>query len=69
MDFNKQLSVSKNSVLKYRISMIKAKLSFFETSNSKGHSSHGNKGTILSISSVNVPMCVISAKFYFVDIS
>ena len=27
--------------------MIKAKLSFFWASNSEGHGSHGNKGTIL----------------------
>ena len=29
------------------ISMIKAKLSFFWTSNSEGHGFHGNKDTIL----------------------
>ena len=34
--------------------MIKAKLSFFWTSNSEGHGSHGNKGTILLLDSVNV---------------
>ena len=36
------------------ISMIKAKLSFFLTFNSEGHGSHGNKGTILFLGSVNV---------------
>ena len=59
----------KNICLKYRISMIKAKLSFFLTSNSEGHGSHGNKGTILFLDSVNVPMSVISTKLYFVEIS
>ena len=49
--------------------MIKAKLSFFWTSNSEGHGYHGNKGTILFLSSVNVPMSVISEKLYFVEIS
>ena len=34
------------------ISMIKAKLSFFGTSNSEGHGFHGNKDTIL------LPFCV-----------
>ena len=48
--------------------MIKAKLSFFRTSNSEGHGSHGNKGTILFLGSVNVPMSVISTKLYFVVI-
>ena len=32
--------------------MIKAKLSFFCTSNSDGYGSHGNKGTILFLDSV-----------------
>ena len=49
--------------------MIKAKLSFFWTSNSKDHGSYGNKGTILILGSVNVPMSVISTKLYFVEIS
>ena len=49
--------------------MIKATLSFFFTSNSEGHGSHGNKGTILFFGSVNVPMSVISTKLYFVEIS
>ena len=49
--------------------MIKAKLSFFRTSNLEGHGSHGNKGTILFLGSVNVPMSVISTKLYFVEIS
>ena len=49
--------------------MIKAKLSFFWTSSSEGHGSHGNNGTILILDSVNVPMSVISTKLYFVEIS
>ena len=49
--------------------MIKAKLSFFLTSNSEGHGSHGNTGTILILGSVNVPMSVISTKRHFVEIS
>ena len=49
--------------------MIKAKLSFFWTSNSEGHGSHGNKSTILFLDSVNVPMSAISTKLYFVKIS
>ena len=44
--------------------MIKAKLSFFWTSNSEGHGSHGNKGTIFFLGSVNVPMSVVSTKLY-----
>ena len=48
--------------------MIKAKLSCFWTSNSESHGSHGNKGTILILSSVNVPMSVISTKLYFAKI-
>ena len=64
----KQLSVSKKLCFKYRISVIKAKLSFFRTSNSEGHASHGNKGTILILGSVNFPMSVISTKLYFVEI-
>ena len=59
----------KNSVLSKGFSMIKAKLSFFWTSNSEGHGSHGNKGTILFLGSVNVPMSVISTKLYFVEVS
>ena len=49
--------------------MIKAKLSFFWTSNSEGHGSHGNKRTILFLDSVNFQMSVISKKLYFVEIS
>ena len=49
---NKQLSVLKKFCFKYMISMIKAKLSFFWTSNSEGHGFHGNKGAILFSSSV-----------------
>ena len=48
--------------------MIKAKLSFFWTSNSEGHGSHGNKGTILIISSVHFSKSVISTKLYLVEI-
>ena len=44
--------------------MIKAKLSFFSTSNSEGYRSHGNKGTILFLGSVNFPMSVIFAKLF-----
>ena len=65
---NKQLSVSKKFCFKYRISMIKAKLSFFRTSNSEGHGSHDNKGNILFLDSVNFPMSVMSTKLYFVEI-
>ena len=38
--------------------MIKAKLSFFWTSNSEGYGSHGNKCTILILGSVNFAMSV-----------
>ena len=48
--------------------MIKAKLSFFLTSHSEGHGSHGNKGTIFFLGLVNVPMSTISTK-HFVEIS
>ena len=65
---NKQLSVSKKFCFKYRISMIKTKLSFFGTSNSEGHGSHGNKGTILILGSINFPMSLISTKPYFLEI-
>ena len=64
VDTNEQLSVSKRFCFKYRISMIKAQLSFFRTSNSKGHDSHGN---ILFFGSVNFPLSVISTKLYFVE--
>ena len=66
---NKQLSILKKFCFKYRISMIKAKLLFFFTSNSERHGSHGNNGTILFLGSVNVPMSVISTKLYFGEIS
>ena len=66
---NKQLSASKKFCFKYRISMIKAKLSFFRTSNSESHGPHGNKDTILLLGSVNFPMSVMSTKLYFVEIS
>ena len=61
---NKQLSVPK----KFRISIIKGKLSFFRTPKLEGHSSHGNNGTILFLGSVNFSMSVISTKHYFVEI-
>ena len=48
--------------------MTKAKLSFFGTLNSESHGSHGNKGTILLLGSVNFPMSVIPTKLYFVEI-
>ena len=48
--------------------MIKAKLSFFLTSNSKSHGSYVNKATILYVGLVNFPMSVISTKLYFVEI-
>ena len=59
----------KKICFKYSISMTKAKLSLFLTSNSEGHGSHGNKGTILFLGSENVPMSVVSTKLYFVEIS
>ena len=49
----KQLSVSKKICFKYRISVIKAELSFFLTSNLVSHGFHGNKGTILLLGSAN----------------
>ena len=57
----------KKFCFKYRISMIKAKLSFL-TSNSESHCSRGNKDTILYLGSANFSMSVISTKFYFVEI-
>ena len=48
--------------------MVKAKLSFFWTSNSEGNGSHGNKGTILILGSLNIPMSVVSTKPHFVEI-
>ena len=48
--------------------MVKAKLSFFLTSNSESQGSHGNKDTILFLGSVNFPMSVISTELYFVEI-
>ena len=62
---NKQLIRLKKICFKY---MIKAKLSFFWTSNLEGHSLHGSKGTILFSSSVNFPVSVISTKLYYVEI-
>ena len=50
------------------ISVIKAKLSPFWTSNSEGYGYHGNKGAILILDSVNFLMLVISTKLYFVEI-
>ena len=43
--------------------MIKAKLSFYWTSNSEGYGFHVNKGTILFLGSVNVPISFISTNF------
>ena len=57
---NKELSASKEFCFKYRISMIKAKLSFFSTSNSEDHGWHGSKFTILFFGSVNFPLSVMS---------
>ena len=48
--------------------MINATLSFFSTSDSEGHGSHGNKFTILFLGSVNFPMSVLSTKLYFAEI-
>ena len=61
----KRLSVLKKICFKYKISMIKAKVS---TSNSEGHSSHGNNGTILFLGQVNFPMSGISTKILFDEI-
>ena len=59
----------KKNMFLVQILMIKATLSFFLTSNSEGHGSHGDKGTILFLGSVNLPMFVMSTKLYFVEIS
>ena len=48
--------------------MIKAKVSFFGTSNSESHGSHDNKNTILLLGSVDFSMSVISTTLYFVEI-
>ena len=66
---NEQLSASKKFCFKLRISIVKAELSFFLTTNSEGHGSHGNKDTILILGSLNVPMSVVSTEFHFVEIS
>ena len=58
----------KKFCFKYMTSMIEAKLSFFRTSNSEGHGFHGNKGTLLFLSSIHFPISVISKKLYFVEI-
>ena len=50
------------------ISIIKVKLSFFWTSNSKGHGFHGNKIIMLFLSLVNFSISVISTELYFVEI-
>ena len=50
------------------ISVIKAKLLLFWTSDSQGHGYHGNKGAILILDSVNFLMFYISTKLYFVEI-
>ena len=66
---NKQLSISKNSVLSKGFQLLKLNCHFSELQIQKGHSSHGNKGTILFLGSVNVPMSSISTKRYFLEIS
>ena len=43
--------------------MINAKLSFFWTLNSVDHGSHGNKGIILLLRSVNIPMSDVFTNF------
>ena len=48
--------------------MIKAKLSFFWTSNSEGHGFHGNRATILYLTSKYYSLSVLSEKLYFVEI-
>ena len=57
----------KNSVLSTGFQSLKPNCHFL--SNSESHGSHGNKGTILFLGSVNVPMSVISTKRYFVEVS
>ena len=64
-----QLLVLKKFCFKYMISLIKPNCHFSELESQKVmHDSHGNKGTILFLSSVNFPMSVISTKLYFVEI-
>ena len=48
--------------------MIKAKQVFFWTSNLKGHGCHGNKATILYLTSEYYSLSVLSAKLYFLEI-
>ena len=50
VDAYKQLSVSKKFCFKYKISFIKAKLSFFLSSNSEGHGSHSNNRIVCKFS-------------------
>ena len=67
---NKQLSIFKRkSVLSAGFQCLKPNCNFSELQIQIGHGSHGNKGTILFLGSVNVPMSVISTKLYFVEIS
>ena len=48
--------------------MIKAKQVFFWTSNLKGHSFHGDKATILCLTSEYYSLSVLSEKLYFHEI-
>ena len=48
--------------------MIKAKRVLFRTSNLKGHSFHGNKATILYLTSKYCSLSVLSEKLFFLEI-
>ena len=48
--------------------MVKAKQVFFWTSYLKGHSFHGDKATILKLTSEYYSFSVLSAKLYFLEI-
>ena len=48
--------------------MIKSKQVFFWTSNLKGRSIHGNKATVLCLTSKYYSMSVLSEKLYFLEI-
>ena len=61
---NKQLSFLKKNLFSVQDFNDSAKQSFFWTSNSDGHGSHGNKNTILILGSAYFLM---SAKLYFVE--
>ena len=47
--------------------MIKAKQAFFWISNLKGHGFHGNKATILYLTSKYYLLSVLSEKRYFLE--